>query len=98
MTDEIIVRVRENGVFTLEMTAPNMEFIEYLKRRVPSKDRSYDPDTFVWEVRGQQYLAPIEGIAVQKFAFAQRQYYNRDGELTLKNLKTGVETVQKRLF
>ncbi len=98
MTDEIIVRVRENGSFTLEMTAPNMEFIEYLKRRVPSKDRNYDPETFIWTVKGEQYLAAIEGIAVQKFAFAQRQYYNESGELVIRNLRSGQETVQKRLF
>ncbi len=98
MTDEIITRVRTDGYFTLEMTSPNMEFIEYLKRRVPSKDRNYAPETFIWTVKGEQYLSAIEGIAVQKFAFAQRQYYNQDGELVLKNLKTGVETVQKRLF
>lgn len=96
--DELIIRLKSDGSFTLESPRPNMDFIEYLKRRVPSADREYDPDLFVWTIRGEQYLAPIEGVAVQKFRFAQRIYRNSEGKLVYKNLKSGVETVQENLF
>lgn len=95
--DQITIREQVDGTWTLEFPY-NEEFIAYLKQRVWQSDRSYDPETKIWTVRGDKYLPAIEGVAVQTFRFAVRWYRNSEGKLTMKNLKTGVETVQEELF
>lgn len=95
------ITIRELGCFrwSLEFSY-NEEFIDWLKRRIPAADRSYDPETHIWRVSGDSdvRLNAIESIAVQKFRFAVRWYKNAEGKLTMRNLKTGAETVQEELF
>lgn len=96
--DQITFREVSPGRWTLEFEY-NPEFIYYLKQRVPAHERSYDPDTHIWTVNDDSFrLNALEGVAVQKFRHAVRQYRNADGKLALRNLKTGVETVQEELF
>lgn len=75
----------------------NRDFIDWLKGRVPGRDRSYDSATNVWVVRGDEYLKPIESVGVQYFDHVTKLFY-RDKVQVWKNLKTGIETVQKSLF
>jgi hypothetical protein len=93
---DIDIRELGDGKYRLEFEY-EASFIEYLKQRVPARDRSYDPDTNWWEVRGTHYLPAIEGVAAQKFDHATR-IFRRDGETVWKNLITGHEPVQKSLF
>jgi len=100
VTDDQIT-IRELGRFRWSLEFPyNEEFISWLKQRIPHQDRTYDPETHIWIVSGDSdvRLNAIESIAVQKFRFAVRWYRNSDGKLTMRNLKTGVETVQEELF
>ena len=90
-----IVQVRP-GCWRLEFPY-HPEFIAFLKRRVPAQDRSYNPDTHSWEIRGDQYLAAIEGVGVQKFTHASRKF-RRDGKLVWLNLVSHQEMVQEELF
>jgi hypothetical protein len=96
--DQITIREVSPGRWTLEFEF-NSDFIAYLKQRVPCHERSYDPETHIWTINDDGYrLNAVEGIAVQKFRHAVRQYRNAEGKLTLRNLKTGAETVQEELF
>lgn len=72
------------------------DFVAYLKNRVPSTDRDYDGDLLTWTIfdASNKYMSAIESVAVQKFTYAIKTYYNHEGKLVIKNLKTGVETVQ----
>lgn len=98
MDDQITFRELSPGKWTLEF-GYNSEFIDYLKQRVPATDRSYDPETHIWTVRGcDRDLAALEGVAVQKFRHSTRMFRNDDGKLTMRNLKTGQESVQESLF
>jgi hypothetical protein len=92
----IDIREIEPGTWRLEFPY-EADFIAYVKSRVPSRDRSYDPDTNWWTVRGQQYMPEIEGIAAQKFDHATR-IFRKDDETVWRNLITGHESVQKSLF
>ena len=97
--DQITIRQIGSDKWSLEFPY-NEDFINYLKRRVPAADRTYDPDTHVWTISGDEEfrLNAIEGVAVQKFRHAVRWYRNAEGNLAMRNLKTGVETVQETLF
>jgi len=99
LIDEVVFRVLGDGRFTIEASY-NYEFVEYLKGRVPSRARSYDFDLEKWTVRDDdgKTLNALEGVAAQKFRFAQRVFYNADGKLVTRNIKTGKETIQKSLF
>lgn len=92
----IDIREMGDGVWRLEFDY-QADFIEYLKKRVPAKDRSYDVDTHWWTIRGQQYMNAIEGIAAQKFDHATL-IFRRHGETVWKNLISGRESIQKSLF
>jgi hypothetical protein len=75
----------------------NPDFIEWLKGRVPSRDRSYDEDTHEWTIFGDAHIAAIEGVGVQKFSFATK-IFRRGNQMVWKNLKSGKEEVQEGLF
>jgi len=95
------ITIREVGPFRWSLEFPyNEEFITWLKSRIPYPDRSYDPDTHIWRVSGDSdvRLNAIIGVAVQKFRHAVLWHRNQEGKLAMKNLKTGVETVQEELF
>lgn len=97
-SDQIDIRQQPRpGVYTLEFEF-NGDFIQWLKGRVPYQDRGYDKETHIWTIRGEHYMAAIEGVAVQRFRHAVLWYKNAAGELVMKNLKTGAESVQKGLF
>jgi hypothetical protein len=92
------IDLKEIGPGKYQLCFPyNPDFIQYLKTRVPAQDRSYDPDTHFWEVRGEQYIPAIEGIAVRKFSFATKIFW-RDGKQVWRNLKSGAESIQENLF
>lgn len=93
---DIDIREMGDGNWRLEFNY-EASFIEYLKQRVPARDRSYDPDTNWWQVRGEHYMPALEGIAAQKFDHATR-IFRRRGETVERNLITGHESVQKSLF
>jgi hypothetical protein len=97
--DQIDIRQQKRpGVWTLEFEF-NQEFIDYLKGRVPSSERSYDKETHIWTLWcGTAAMNAVEGVAVQKFRYAVKYFRNADDELVMKNLKTGAESVQKGLF
>jgi hypothetical protein len=94
--DQIDIKEMGHGKWRLEF-AYNGDFITWLKGRIPAQDRSYDPDTHFWEIRGEEYIPAIEGIAVQKFSFATKIFW-RDGKQVWRNLKTGTESIQENLF
>jgi hypothetical protein len=89
--DQLDIRQVGEGKWRLEF-AYNGDFIAWLKSRVPAQDRSYDPATHFWEIRGDQYIPAIEGIGVQKFSFATKIFW-RDNVEVWKNLKTGREEI-----
>jgi hypothetical protein len=96
--DEIIFRCISPGKYTIEFSY-EASFIEYLKKRVPAHERSYDPDTQLWTFNDDSFrLNALEGIAVQKFRHAQRIYWNNEGKLVMRNIKTGAEAIQESLF
>ena len=94
--DQLDLRELRPGVYRLEFPY-NPDFISYIKQRVPAQDRSYDPETHFWEIRGDQYIPAIEGIGAQKFKFATKIFW-RDGKEVWKNLHSGHESVQENLF
>ena len=95
--DQITIRESGDG-YSLEFSY-NEEFIGWLKGRFVPAERSYDPDTHIWRVRtNERGLNAIIGVAVQKFRHAVLWHRNEEGKLAMKNLKTGVETVQEELF
>lgn len=97
MSDRCIdVREMGSGEWRLEFPY-DADFIAYLKQKVPGRDRSYDPDTNWWTVRGESYMPAVEGVAAQKFDHATR-VFRRNGETVWKNLITGHESIQKSLF
>ena len=95
--DQLDIRQVRPGVWNLEFDF-NDDFIAYLKSRVPSADRSYDPETRVWEVSGDNYIPMLESIAVQKFSFVTRIYSDDKGRRIWRNVKTGHEQVQEQMF
>ncbi len=100
MSDDQIT-IRELGPFRWSLEFPyHEEFIAWLKARIPAVDRSYDPETHVWKVSGDSDLRlnAITGIALQKFRHAVLWYRNAEGKLAMKNLRTGVETIQESPF
>lgn len=98
MAENTVIDIRElgEGKWRLEFNY-EADFIAFIKSRVPARDRSYDPETTWWEVRGDQYMPAIEGVAAQKFSHATR-IFRRDGETVWKNLISGHESVQRSLF
>lgn len=94
--DQIDIKELSPGVWRLEFDF-NADFISWLKARVAPADRSYDPETHFWEVRGDKYIPAIEGIGTQRFKFATKIFW-RDGRQVFKNLHSGVESIQENLF
>lgn len=94
--DQLDIRQTAAGVWRLEFDY-NSDFIAFLKSRVPASDRSYDPGTHFWEVRGDNYLPALEGVAVQHFKYAQR-IFRREGKLVYLNLISHQEHIQEELF
>ncbi|MGH3427725.1 MAG: hypothetical protein ACRDQZ_09195 [Mycobacteriales bacterium] len=98
MANDQQLDIREIGPETWRLEFPyNADFIEFIKRRVPHTDRSYDSATNFWTVRGDKYMPAIEGVGVQKFRFATKIFKRGDDEVW-KNLITGAESIQKSLF
>jgi hypothetical protein len=95
--DQCDIRSVRPGVWKVESDY-NPDFVDYMKSRVPADDRSYDPDTHIWEIRGDNYIPMLESIAVQKFSFATRIYTDSQGRRVWRNLKSGREEVQENLF
>jgi hypothetical protein len=94
--DQLDIRELCPGVFRLEFDY-NEDFIAWLKARISPRDRSYDPATHFWEIRGDSYLLAIEGVGTQKFSYVTKIFW-RDGKEVWKNVKTGTEQVQENLF
>lgn len=94
--DQLDIRQLADGSWRLEFDY-NSEFIEYLKQRVPARDRHYDDVTHYWTIFKDEYMPAIEGIAVQKFAHVTKIFWRDDKEVW-RNLKTGVEYIQENLF
>jgi hypothetical protein len=82
--------------YTLEFPY-NPDFIEFIKYKVPSSAREYDPDTKVWTVRGKEFLNHLQGVGLQKFAHVMF-IYRKDADLIFRNVRTGTENVQRSLF
>lgn len=93
---QLDIRELKPGVWRLEFPY-NEDFIAWLKVRIPPRDRSYDSSTHFWEIKGDHHIPAIEGIGVQKFKWATKIFY-RDGLQVMKNLHSGVETIQENLF
>lgn len=74
----------------------NEDFVAYIKMKVPSTYRDFDRDLLQWTVWDprNEFMPALESVAVQKFRYAIKTYYNPEGKLVIKNLKTGVATVQ----
>jgi hypothetical protein len=95
--DQCDIRRISPGVWRVECDF-NESFIDYMKSRVPREARSYDPDTKIWTIKGDEYIAKLESIAVQKFSYVTRIFRDDQDRLIWKNLKTGREEVQASFF
>lgn len=90
--------VKETRPGTFELSFPyNEDFIAFIKFKVPSFDRSYDEDTRIWTVHGENYIGHLEGVGLQKFSHVTRTY-KRGSDLVIRNVRTGKENVQQGLF
>jgi len=94
--DQLDIRELKSGQWRLEFPY-NAEFIEFLKLRVPARERQYDPDTKRWLLLSGEHLAGVERLGMQHFQHVTKTFF-RDGKEVWKNLKTGIETIQENLF
>ena len=94
--DQLDIYDMGNGEFRVEFPY-NADFIDFLKMKVPSSCRSFDPDTKIWTVRGANFIGHLEGVGLQKFGHVARTFA-RNGDLVIRNCRTGTESVQKVLF
>jgi len=90
--------IKEMGQDTYRLEFPyNPDFIEFLKMKVPHRDREYDEDTHIWTIHGERYVGHLEGVGLQKFRHVTRTYA-KGSDLVIRNVRTGAENVQKGLF
>jgi hypothetical protein len=75
--DQLDIKEIGKDKYTLEFPY-NPDFIDFIKHKVASRDREYDPDTKVWTVRGKQYVNYLQGVGLQKFAHVMF-IYRKDG-------------------
>lgn len=94
--EQLDVREAGSGIFVLEFPYDD-EFIQTLKANVPARDRSYDEDTHLWTVCGEQYIPRIIASGQRRFRHVTR-IFHRKNELVIVNTRTGAETVQLGLF
>jgi hypothetical protein len=90
--------IKEVGHETFRLEFPyNPDFIEFIKFKVPGKDREYDEDTHVWTIHGERYIGHLEGVGLQNFKWVTR-VARRGSELVIRDCRSGAESVQKGLF
>lgn len=97
--DQITIRKIRDRRYSIECSY-EPDFIDYIKQRIAPGQRSYDPDTHIWEFEDSdgKTLNAITGVATQKFRSAICIFRDNEGKLTTRNLKTGVQTLQEELF
>ena len=98
MSHEDQLDIRDLGRGAFELSFPyNLDFINFIKAKVPYRDRSYAEATHIWTIWGEHYIGHLEGVGLQKFSHVTRVFH-RGTDLVVRNVRTGTETVQKGLF
>lgn len=90
--------IKEMGQDTFRLEFPyNPDFIDFIKFKVPARQRGYDDATRIWTIHGEKYIGHLESVGLQKFKFVTR-IWRRGSETVVLDVRTGVESVQKGLF
>ena len=95
-SEQLDIKEISRGVYELEFPY-NEDYIDFLKGKVPSAHRAWDPDSKKWTVKGEKYVGHLESIGLQRFKFVMFIRHGKEG-VVYRNCRTGAETVQKTLF